>query len=170
MTLSPQIADLEIILADDDVDDCYFFKEALKESNVSTKLTVVEDGEQLVYLLKNNHDTVPDVIFLDLNMPRKNGFECLSEIKTDKRLNQIPVVVYSTSFHKEIATMLYINGANYYISKPSDISILKNVVQKMIHLIANGNSEQPQMENFLLTIEQKNAKALVWFKEFFTFP
>ncbi len=75
------IASLNLLLADDDTDDCFFFKEALEELPVSAKFTFVNDGVQLMQLLIVNDTSLADALFLDLNMPRKNGFECLSEIK-----------------------------------------------------------------------------------------
>ena len=170
MNTQQQPASFNIILADDDTDDCSFFKEALKELTMPTSLTVVHDGEQLMQLLSNETNQLPNAIFLDLNMPRKNGFECLTEIKHNTKLKQIPVIVYSTSFHNKIANMLYEAGAKYYISKPSEIANLKKAVQKMLKLIAAGNFEQPSKEDFLLTDERKNAKAYLWFKEFFVIP
>jgi CheY-like chemotaxis protein len=128
MNTKQQHVPFNILLADDDIDDCLFFKEALKEFSLPTQLTVVHDGQQLMQLLTNETNELPHVLFLDLNMPRKNGFECLSEIKLDKKLEQLPVIIYSTSFHRKIANMLYETGANYYISKPSEISKLKKAV------------------------------------------
>jgi CheY-like chemotaxis protein len=168
---------LNILLADDDSDDCHFFKEALKEFPISTHLTAVHDGEQLMQELTKETNELPHVLFLDLNMPRKNGFECLYEIKLNEKLKQLPVIIYSTSFHKSIADMLYKNGANYYISKPTEISQLKKVVQEMLSLIATnmyeGNAEnlsQPVKENFVLSMERKNSKAFSWFNNFFVIP
>ena len=103
-------------------------------------------------------------------MPRKNGFECLSEIKINERLKQIPIVIYSTSFHKVIAERLHKNGASYYLSKPSDISELKKAVQRMITLVVEGNISQPTIESFSLTEEKKNYKTNFWFKHFFRLP
>ena len=74
---------LLILLADDDVDDCIFFREALEELPVNASLTTVKDGVQLIQHLTDNPNPFPDVLYLDLNMPRKNGFECLSEIKSN---------------------------------------------------------------------------------------
>lgn len=87
---------LNILLADDDTDDCTFFKEALKEFPLPTHLIAVHDGEQLMKLLTNQTNELPHVLFLNLNMPRKNGFECLREIKFNKKLKQLPVIVFST--------------------------------------------------------------------------
>ena len=94
-------AQFNILLADDDTDDCIFFKEALDELPLSTQLTTVYDGEQLMHLLTQNTGKLPNVVFLDINMPRKKGCQCLYEIKRDDKLKQLPVVVFSTSFDKE---------------------------------------------------------------------
>ena len=87
------LTQLNILLADDDADDCLFFTEALTGSPLSTHLTTVPDGEHLMQLLSNEKYELPDVLFLDLNMPRKNGFECLSEIKQNSKLNMLSVVI-----------------------------------------------------------------------------
>ena len=161
---------LKILLADDDTDDCYFLKEALKELPLPTQLTSVHDGELLMQLLTKENNELPDMLFLDLNMPRKNGFECLAEIRRNDKLKQLPVIIYSTSFHNKIAEMLYKNGATYYISKPSEISPLKKTVQQIITSIAEGNISQPAKENFVLTVERKNYQQLFWFNDFFSIP
>ncbi len=147
---------LNILLADDDPDDCYFMKEALKEFSLPTHLTTVLDGEELMELLTTETTELPAILFLDLNMPRKNGFECLSAIRGNEKLNHLPVIIYSTSFHMEIANMLYQNGANYYISKPADISRLKKIVQYIIVHITEGNHSKPPKENFVLTTNSIN--------------
>ncbi len=170
MNIAQNHATFNILLADDDSDDCLFFKEALKEFSLPTDLTVVHHGEQLMQVLTNEVNKLPQVVFLDLNMPRKNGFECLAEIRLNEKLKHLPVIIYSTSFHKIVADMLYEIGANYYISKPSDITMLKKAVQNIINHIAMGNIQQPNKETFLLTEERKNSKTFGWFKGFFTLP
>jgi CheY-like chemotaxis protein len=170
MKREQQQALLNILLADDDTDDCYFLNEALKEFSLPTQLTTVHDGEQLMQQLTKETNELPHVLFLDLNMPRKNGFECLSEIKLNKRLKNLPVIIYSTSFHNKIAEMLYINGASYYISKPTEISQLKKTVQQIITHIAEGNISQPAKEDFVITTERKNYQALSWFNDSFAIP
>jgi len=147
-----EIKQLNILLADDDIDDCIFFKKALDELLLSTHLTVVHDGEQLMQLLINEINDSPDVLFLDLNMPRKNGFECLSEIKLSKKLNQLPVIIFSTSYEHEVVNQLYQNGAQYFIRKPSEFSQFKKIIQHSLLLIAHENISQPTRENFVITI------------------
>ena len=144
---------LNILLADDDTDDCIFFKEALGELLLSTHLTTVNDGEQLMQLLTNETNVLPHVLFLDLNMPRKNGFECLTEIKLSKKLKQLPVIVFSTSFEQEVVNQLYKNGAQYFIRKPSEFSQFKNIIQLSLALITKENISQPTRENFVITVE-----------------
>jgi CheY-like chemotaxis protein len=145
------LAQLDILLADDDIDDCVFFKKALAAEPLSTRLTAVHDGEQLMALLANEANALPTVLFLDLNMPRKNGFECLSEIKLSKRLNPLPVVVFSTSFEQEVVNQLYKNGAQYFIRKPSDFAQFKKIILQTLTLIAEESSAQPTIEDFVIT-------------------
>ena len=141
---------LNILLCDDDTDDCNFFKDALEALPLPTQLTTVYDGEHLMELLTKTNE-LPYVLFLDLNMPRKNGFECLSEIKLIKKLNQLPIAILSTSFDQAVVNLLYTNGAQYYLSKPAEFSQLKKVIQQTLTLIEEENISQPTRENFVLT-------------------
>ena len=141
---------INILLADDDKDDCLLFREALEELPLTTHLTAVHDGEQLMHLLKKT-DGLPHMLFLDLNMPRKNGFTCLEEIKRDKKLAHIPVIIFSTSFDHNVADILYKNGAQYYICKPADFSRFKNVIHEAIKLSTRKKFSQPPKEKFLLS-------------------
>ena len=146
------IKSLHILLADDDTDDCIFFEQALNGFSIATNLIAVNDGEELMQYLNDQNNKLPDVLFLDLNMPRKNGFECLLEIKISKTLKHLPVIVYSTSLEQESVDLLYKNGAHFFIRKPSEFSLFKKIIQKSISLIAQGDILQPNKENFVLTI------------------
>ncbi len=139
-----------LLLADDDEDDCLFFKEALDEIAVSTNLSMVHDGVQLMDYLKTNISNFPDVLFLDLNMPRKNGLECLDEIKNDEKLKSLPIIIFSTSLDSEIVNNLYIKGASYYIRKPGDFSKLKTVIEKALNVASENNFKQPERAKFIL--------------------
>ena len=144
-----QTPTFNILLAEDDEDDCLFFKEALEELPIHFQLFIVHNGNQLMQWLKNTEE-VPDVLFLDLNMPQKNGFECLDEIKRIKTLEQLPVIIFSTSLDKEIAILLHKNGAHYYIRKPSEFSQLKSVIHNALLMIGKSNSEKPTIEKFII--------------------
>ncbi len=145
---------LNILLADDDIDDCHFFKEALEQFPFPTNFTTVHDGEQLMHLLTKEAGELPDVIFLDLNMPRKNGFECLSEIKLHPKLKGLPVIMYSTSLEQEVVNTLYRNGAQYFIRKPAEFSNFIKIIQQTMENIMQGDVVQPARENFVLTVQQ----------------
>jgi CheY-like chemotaxis protein len=125
---------LNILLADDDADDRSFFEKALKGIPIDTTLTAVYDGEQLMEYLTNTLDSLPDVLFLDLSMPRKGGFECLTEMKDNIQLNSIPVVMFSTSynqnfdFEQSMISVLYKIGVQDYIRKPDTILQLKKLI------------------------------------------
>jgi CheY-like chemotaxis protein len=147
-----RLKQLEILLADDDTDDCIFFKEALQELILPLKLNIVHDGEQLMHYLTNGRNELPSVLFLDLNMPRKNGFECLSEIKLSKKLDMLPVIIFSTSFEQDVVNLLYKNGAQHFIRKPSEFSKFKKIIQQSLALVAQGNISQPLKEDFVLTV------------------
>jgi CheY-like chemotaxis protein len=141
---------LNILLVDDDKDDRLLFEIALEEIPLSTSLTTFKDGEQLMLHLENVSTYLPDVLFLDLNMPRKTGFEYLHEIKNHPLLKRIPVIIFSTSYDEDKALQLYESGAHYYICKPADFNDFKMVVQNALMLIQQDNIK-PTQQNFLIT-------------------
>ena len=136
--MNSSLAPFNILLADDDIDDRFFFSKALKEIPLLTNLTVVHDGEELMNYLEKNTENLPDILFLDLSMPRKTGFECLYEIKDNEKLKDMPVVMFSTSFPSDntyeqgmIETLKKI-GAQDYIRKPGDFTLLKELIHNII--------------------------------------
>ena len=131
-----ELKPLNILLADDDTDDCAFFKKALEQLSLSTYLTIVNDGDDLMDYLLENSDHPPHVLFLDINMPRKNGLECLSEIKHNIKLKNLPVVMFSTSNSWDTIDKLFKSGAHVYIHKPSDFAQLKQVIHHALPLAA----------------------------------
>ncbi|MCD0465601.1 response regulator [Flavobacterium sp. ENC] len=140
-----------LLLADDDEDDCAFFKEALEELLLPVSLVTVNDGVQLMdFLADKSAANLPDILFLDLNMPRKNGFECLTEIKKIDRLQKLPVIIFSTSLDMNIVDNVYEKGALYYIRKPGDFSKLKKVIGNALAITAKNNFKQPVKEHFIL--------------------
>lgn len=139
-----------ILLADDDKDDQLLFREALEELSIPTHLTTAQNGEQLMQMLTDGKQPLPDVLFLDLNMPRKNGFTCLSEIKRTEKLKLLPVIIFTTSFEPEIVNLLYKRGAQYYIRKPNDFEQLKQLIYQGLTLIWPKDISQPSREKFVL--------------------
>ena len=141
---------INILLADDDKDDRLFFENALKEITIPTQLKTVNDGEELMDYLGKSLEHLPDILFLDLSMPRKTGYECLTEIKENIKLKSIPVVVFSTSFSSDIvyemnlANKLFEIGAQNYIRKPGDFKQLRNIIElsltKLLELQSSKDS------------------------------
>lgn len=143
---------LYILLAEDDEDDRLFFKEALQEIKVKTNITFVTDGAQLMNYLDQSDILLPHVVFLDLNMPVKSGMECLIEIRKNKRLKDLAIVIYSTSSSEEDIEDAFVNGANIYIKKPNDFSLLKTTLTKVVNLNWQYHTLGLKKENFLLSI------------------
>ena len=153
---------INVLLADDDIDDCSFFKEALEKLSIDATLNFVHDGEQLMSYLKEERTALPDVLFLDLNMHRKNGFECLEEIKKSSLLKNLPVIVFSTSFDQERVDKLYESGAQYFMRKPPQFPQLMISISQALVLISGdietatrvskseGIISQPSREKFVL--------------------
>ncbi|HTH55919.1 MAG TPA: response regulator [Cyclobacteriaceae bacterium] len=146
-----RIAPLNLLLADDDLDDCKFFQDALEELNISAKLATVHDGVQLMQLLLKMEGALPDALYLDLNMPRKDGFDCLVEIKQNQKLRHLPIIIVSTSFNLEVVNLLHQNGANYYICKPGEFLNIKKMILLSLSLIFEKGKKQPVLEEFVLT-------------------
>ena len=142
--------DFQILLADDDEDDCMFFKEALDELSLCATLKTVNNGVELMDFLENNLPNLPQVLFLDLNMPRKSGTECLSEIKQSEKFRHLPVIIYSTSSNIDVMDQLYGKGAQYYIRKPADFSTLKSVIGRTIDLIKQNEVLQASRKEFVI--------------------
>lgn len=121
---------LNIIVADDDPDDRMLILEALKENQWMGDISFAEDGEYLMqelYKRKKNYK-LPCLIFLDLNMPRKDGRQALEEIKNDSELKHIPVIVLSTSDSQDDVLKSYISGSNTFFTKPSKFSELSETI------------------------------------------
>ena len=143
-----------IFLTDDDTDDCMLFSEALQEiySEKEARLTISNDGVKLMEVLDETVPPPPEVIFLDLNMPRKNGFECLTEIRQTPKLSGIPVIIFSTSSNNDIVDKSYQHGANYYICKPQSYSLLKKTIAYVLSFDGKKLSEQPGRDNFVISL------------------
>jgi CheY-like chemotaxis protein len=128
---------ITILMADDDDDDYLLTKKALKESKLANTLIRVRDGEELLDYLYNRGEFKdvpterPGVIFLDLNMPRKDGRDALKEIKADADLKDIPVVVFTTSKAEEDVYRSYQLGSNSFITKPVTFEKLVKVVSTL---------------------------------------
>ena len=120
---------ISVLLADDDLDDAELFQEALVQINASIEFRHARSGTEVLSILET---LKPDVIFLDLNMPQMDGWQCLARLKSNSMHARIPVIIYTTSnFYKdkEKATQL---GADGLITKPTDFHTLKFILSQVI--------------------------------------
>ena len=126
---------VEILLVEDNPGDVRLTQEALKESKVTNNLSVAEDGVEALAFLKREGKYAnaprPDLLLLDLNLPKKDGRELLEEIKADEHLRRIPVVVLTTSKAEEDILRMYDQHANCYITKPIDFDQFIDVVKSI---------------------------------------
>ncbi len=128
-----------ILMADDDPDDRFIAKQAFHELGCFGELRFVEDGEELMHFLRRSEKYAdlmrpshPAFILLDLNMPRKDGWQALMEIKTDPDLRDIPVVIWTTSKENEAATRYNKMGADDFVTKPPDYENLLNSLRELV--------------------------------------
>ncbi len=141
---------LKIVFADDDEDEHFIFKKVLSKVSIITNLGIVNNGQSLMEYLTKNIKQLPDAIFLDLNMPRKNGSECLVDIKTNVKLKHIPIIIYSTSFHMDILDLLYKHGAFHCIRKSTNTSEIKKLLTIVLKEILEDKNIQPSRQKFTL--------------------
>lgn len=129
---------IELLLVEDSPADIILTEEALKDANIATHMTVVNDGEEAMdYLLRRGKFTdavKPDVILLDLNMPKKNGHEVLAEMKEDPELESIPVVVLTVSQEDEDVAKALNLKMNFYMSKPVTTARLQPILEEIHNL------------------------------------
>ncbi|MRX41748.1 response regulator [Flavobacterium sp. LC2016-23] len=134
MDLQNSKSQRNIYLADDDDDDRSMFVEALQEVDSSVILTQAEDGKQLLEILHSDPDPLPEVIFLDINMPKVDGFECLEQIKQDTNLKKLPIVMLSTSSDPVTIDKALELGASVYAVKPSSFEGLKTLIKNALQM------------------------------------
>jgi CheY-like chemotaxis protein len=140
---------LHILLAEDDRDDRLFFKDAFSVLKIQHSLTICEDGTTLMDHL-NTTANLPDIIFLDINMPGKNGMECLREMKASERLRDISVAIFSSLTSEQIQEEAFIAGANVYIKKPNDLEVLRKILSEVVCINWLYMTDGLNRENFML--------------------
>ncbi len=149
---------IKILLADDDKDDQHLFKEALEHTPVDTELTTEDNGQDLMDNLHDPEIPNPDIIFLDINMPGKNGKECLKEIKEDDELKDIPTVMYTTSTSDQDINEAYHKGANLYVPKPYSFSSIIMILRNIFTLKWKQLFTKPDKKDFVLSEKTVKAK------------
>ncbi len=130
-----------ILLVDDDQDDKMFFEDVLDELDIATNFEHCPNGPEALRRLADGKGQLPDIVFLDLNMPIMSGEECLERIRANRILKSVKVVIYSTSYNPETADMLYEKGADYYLRKPATYEKLKQAILKAIESLERDGKE-----------------------------
>ena len=145
---------LKIILADDDEADRLLFKDAFTELKLGITIETVNDGMELMDLLHvTETKDLPQILFLDINMPQKTGIDCLKEIRADKRFKDVTIAIYSTSSSEKDMDDTFLYGANVYIHKPNSFNELKKVLGKAIMNFKVYQDPPFKKENFILNAE-----------------
>ncbi len=129
--MTPQGDPIHVLLVEDDEGDVLLIREAFADNKVRNSLDVAADGEQAIAYLRDPANPRPDLILLDLNLPRKDGREVLAEVKADNELRTIPVVVLTTSEADEDILRSYDLHANAYVTKPVDFDRFIEVVRQI---------------------------------------
>lgn len=144
-----------IFLVEDDEDDQRFFVEAIKDIDKSVCIYVAKNGVEALDKL-DRMNSLPDVIFMDINMPLMNGFECLAFLKKHTRLKTIPVVILTTSNNPAEAEVARELGAIFFLSKPSDFNLWKRNIMGIMNLYPLPISEQKNYEHIVIPLLQEN--------------
>lgn len=121
-----------IMIIDDDADDRAIFCESLQEVDPTVACIACSSGMEALELLKNSHQALPDFIFLDLNMPRMNGKQFLQELKKNEKLNEVPVIIYSTSKTDADEKSTRQQGAVHFITKPCSMREMRQTIKEII--------------------------------------
>ena len=137
-----------IVMADDDEDDYEFFKAAADKGCNEIKISHAANWMELLRYL--DKQPLPDVVFLDLNMPVKNGLECLKEIRAEKRYDDVSVIIYSTSSAKKDIEETYRHKANYYIVKPDKYEDITRIVEMICAMEHKILLAQPDKANYVI--------------------
>lgn len=138
-----------IFIADDDEDDRMLFLEAVEDLNLPAAVKAACDGQELLNTLEKTANRLPDMIFLDINMPIKNGFDCLGEIRSrEDALKEVKIIMLSTSKNADNIELCHKLGADFYAVKPSSFQGLKDLLQKVFEI--DWSSIQKSSNRFLL--------------------
>jgi CheY-like chemotaxis protein len=144
---------VRILLADDDTDDRDLFAEAIAQ-HPQAHLQSAADGAELMKILESGKE-LPDIIFLDLNMPAKSGKKCLEEIRNNSKFSKIQVVIYSTSLNMKDIDETFSLGANLYIRKPNTFKELTEVIRKVFAIDWDEHKPNTHKQHFLFNNKRK---------------
>jgi response regulator RpfG family c-di-GMP phosphodiesterase len=146
MKLNPENP-ITILVGEDDDDDFLIFSIAIEEMSFTYALKRAENGEILLKLL---NDELPDILFLDLLMPCTDGKQCLKEIRANKKYDSLPIIVFSSLNDLNSIEYCYREGSNLYVIKPHSMSVLKDVLERILSIDWKKTMYFPQKSQFVI--------------------
>lgn len=144
------VNNISILLADDDADDRELFSDIIRDIAPSITVLTVADGDALMTHLHSSGSNLPDLLFLDLNMPGRDGKQCLREIRSDLILKKVPVIIYSTSSRAQDITDTYSMGASLYYRKPNSYSGAMATIRKILSMDFENQHAKPDIGSYTL--------------------
>lgn len=141
-----------IVLTDDDKEEHVLFKDVVEEFDEIDSLISFEKGIDLLNYLEKSNSKKPHLIFLDLNMPTLNGFECLSKIRENSNYDDLKIIIYSTSSSDKDLELSFKNGADLYITKPFDFFHMKEILDQVLNIDWECRSKSKVFSNFKLAV------------------
>jgi DNA-binding response OmpR family regulator len=143
---------LVIILLDDDGEEHILFKEVANDFVEINSVISFFKGNELLAHLSDSSTIIPDILFLDLNMPILSGIDCLVEIRKNTRFKNLPIAIYSTSSSKNDMKIAYQNGADFYINKPFEYSGMEKILRKVLNINWKEHSSDRTFEKFITLV------------------
>lgn len=137
----------DVVLAEDDKDDVLIFELAVERARILINLRHAIDGDELFRLLK---ESIPDIIFLDINMPCKDGITCIAEIRQNPEYNHVPVIMYTSYNHSQRVEAAYKNGANFYLLKNESIVELAENLKRIFTVEWKRYMYYPPINQFIV--------------------
>lgn len=138
---------LKLLIAEDDTDDFELIKDAIEECNLSVTIERAENGDILIKILD---DRIPDLLFLDILLPCKDGRQCLKEIRSNRKYDLLPIIIYSSSNAWAEVEFCFREGANLYVIKPTSFDELKLMLEKILKIDWKKSLYYPPLPDFLV--------------------
>lgn len=145
---------IKVILVDDDCDDRLIFEDAIQQVLENCEVITFSDGSEITNYLRDNENrnNLPDIVFMDINMPKVNGIEALKIIRHELRIDDLTIAMYSTSTVNRDIEAAFIGGANIYVNKPSSMPLLVKSLYKLFIMKIHHNKSDLDQDTFMFTI------------------